>query len=57
MGFLDYICPFCKTSEYVVEDKKRVEVYCERCGLVLASAPPYFASTIRKYFYPYGFLL
>lgn len=55
---LKYVCPCCETGEFVEEDRSHAEVYCSKCGLVLASAPPYLADTIgTKYHYPYGFLI
>ena len=59
VGFcMKYFCPFCKTAKHVKEDRHRAEVYCSRCGLVLAAAPPFFATTNGiKYYYPYGFLI
>lgn len=55
---MKYICPNCKTGKYVKEDRHRVEVYCCKCGLVLAAAPPYFSNTWGgKYKYLYGFIL
>lgn len=49
-------CPECKaTSEHFIEDKKREELICRQCGLVLRGSYNYVAG--RRIYYPFGGLI